>query len=109
MKISRTSALIVSGWSLSLLVGCLNLPSVGPDYEPIEIEDPRAALPDAGAPTDAQDSRGAYKPADASADMRVTITTNELTSWWTRFGDPVLVDLVEGARTNNLAFQMAVW
>jgi len=109
MNTTKTSAFIVAGWALALFVGCQSIPSVGPDYKPLEIPDAKYALPDAGLPTDKPGARGAYAAAAAAADTRVTITTNELSNWWTRFDDPILVNLVESARTNNVGFQMAVW
>ncbi len=99
--------IMMSGAALALAAGCLHLPSVGPSYEAPTFEHPDYALLDAGLPTDSLASNGLY---EASAqDTRTEITTNELTKWWTRFNDPILVDLVESARTNNLSFQMAVW
>ena len=95
--------------ALAALAGCFNLPSVGPDYECPKLSDAHYALPDAGYPTDALGETTAYKPAEGTDDARTVITTNELANWWTRFDDPVLTDLVESARTNNLAFRMAIW
>ncbi len=104
MKIQHSLLLLTAG-----LAGCLSLPSVGPDYRELELGEAKALLPDAGFPTDAHSASGAYAAADVAADARTAITTNELANWWTRFEDPVLADLVEGARTNNLSFQMAAW
>lgn len=90
------------------LAGCLSLPSVGPDYLEPSFEAFDGPLPDAGFPTDEPLTNGLYRAATTN-DVRTLVTTNELANWWTRFDDPVLTDLVESARTNNLSFQMAVW
>lgn len=79
---------------LAAAAGCMSLPSVGPDYEEPRFEDPKLLLPDAGYP--------------ATNVERVVISQNELAQWWRRFNDPILVDLVEGAQTNNLSYLMAV-
>ena len=66
----------------SLLAGC----TVGPDYHP----------PEAGVPP-------AYLEASGSAGMN----NAELASWWSRFGDPVLSNLVERALAQNLDIEAA--
>lgn len=81
--------------ALAFLVGCQYIPSVGPDYVQPETETPQLTVPDAG-------------PTGTNDDIRVNITTNELAQWWTRFNDPVLKDLVEGAEQKNHAYKMAV-
>ena len=97
------------GLGAAALAGCLNLPSVGPDYESPTMDDlPSAALPDAGYPTTNLTQTCEYKAAEGSSDVRVEITQNELSQWWRRFDDPVLTGLVEGALTNNLSYLMAV-
>lgn len=87
---------LVAGWTTALFVGCTSIPSVGPDYERPDFEHPDAVLNDAG------------QTATEESDVRVNITTNELAKWWTRFNDPILVKLVEGAQTNNVPFKMAI-
>ena len=89
------------------VAGCSWLPSVGPDYVKPEYDMPAYPLPDAGYPTTNTLSTGEYKPADASEDYRVNITTNEIRAWWTRFNDAVLTDLVTTAVSNNLSFLAA--
>jgi len=89
------------------LAGCLSLPSVGPDYQELSFDPFECPLPDAGLPTAEPLTNGLYRAA--TNDVRTLVTTNELADWWTRFNDPVLTDLVESARTNNLSFKMAAW
>ncbi|MBO7309044.1 MAG: TolC family protein, partial [Kiritimatiellae bacterium] len=78
-----------------LLAGCSSLPSVGPDYKKPEVDIPDFPLPDAGMiKVDEKDSR-------------YIISTNELSSWWTRFDDKILASLVDTAVSNNLSYKMA--
>ena len=74
--------------------GCTSIPSVGPSYEEPDFADPKFAVPDAGYPE--------------TNVTRVVISENELARWWERFNDPILIDLVEGAQTNNLSYLAAV-
>lgn len=92
-KMNRFSAYLVSSWALALFVGCEYVPSVGPDYKSPEMDVPAMTLPDANEPSD--------------EDIRVNISTNELAQWWTKFDDPILIELVNGAETNNLAYKRA--
>ena len=78
-----------------LLAGCSSLPSVGPDYKKPEVDIPDFPLPDAG-----------MIKADEK-DSRYIISTNELSSWWTRFDDKILASLVDTAVSNNLSYKMA--
>ena len=97
---------LVTGWTAALFVGCQSIPSVGPDYVKPDFETPELAMPDAGFPTTNLTETCEYKAAEGTDDIRVNITTNELAQWWTRFNDPLLVDLVESAQTNNLSYKM---
>ncbi len=99
-------ALVGSLALAALVAGCLNLPSVGPDYEKPEVDMPAYDLPDAGAPTTNKTEIGEYKPATSAEDVRALITTNTLTRWWERFNDPVLSSLVTTSVSNNLSFLM---
>ena len=87
---------------------CTSLPSVGPSYEEPVRDGEAAALPDAGYPTTNKTAACEYAPATSNEDCRVEISQNELARWWTRFGDPVLADLVESAVTNNLSYKVAL-
>jgi len=97
----------VAGWTLAFVTGCESIPSVGPDYAEPTPHDQAFALPDAGAPTTNLNATCEYRPAASNDDLRVTITTNVIARWWTRFGDPVLEGLVGNAVSNNLSFLMA--
>ena len=61
-------------FSLAAATGCMNMPSVGPNYSEPEVEAPVVALPDAGAPTSELNGMGEYKSADPSADERVVVS-----------------------------------
>ena len=91
----------------ALAAGCSWLPSVGPDYEKPEIEIPEYELPDAGFPTTNRTDIGEFRPADATNDCRVAITTNEVCCWWANFDDETLSGLVSSAVSNNVSFLMA--
>lgn len=90
----------------AVLAGCSWLPSVGPDYSEPACEFPELALPDAGAPTTNLTAIGEYVSAEGAADGRILLTTNEIASWWMRFDDAVLSNLVESAVGNNLDYLM---
>lgn len=90
---NRFSLYLMATWALALFVGCSYLPAVGPDYTRPQIEAADMKLPDANEPTD--------------EDIRVNITTNELAQWWMSFNDPILIELVTRAQTNNLTYKMA--
>jgi NodT family efflux transporter outer membrane factor (OMF) lipoprotein len=91
-----------------MMTGCLSdLPSVGPNYVAPAADVPMARLPDAGAPTSNLTATCEYTPAAGSADSRVALCADTATHWWTRFNDPVLVDLVEGAVSNNVNYRIA--
>ncbi len=94
--------------ALAAVVGCASLPSVGPDYERPEFDVPECPLPDAGAPTTNVTATGEYKTAPAKSDGRVVISKDQVAQWWNRFNDPVLVDLVQGAVTNNVGYRIAI-
>ena len=95
-------------FSLAAATGCMNMPSVGPNYSEPEVEAPVVALPDAGAPTSELNGMGEYKSADPAADERVVVSEDLMARWWERLNDPVLASLVENAVTNNLSFKAAV-
>lgn len=93
--------------ALAALAGCMSyLPSVGPDYAEVFFDPPAAALPDAGAPTSNLTATCEYIPATVSNDNRVVVSDDVTARWWTRFNDPVLVELVEGAVSNNVNFRI---
>ena len=70
------------------MVGCMSLPSVGPDYRETGIEPLEFELPDAGQPTSNITASCEYVPADASEDARVVVTPELVARWWTRFRRP---------------------
>jgi NodT family efflux transporter outer membrane factor (OMF) lipoprotein len=80
---SLTTALVAS----SLLAGC----AVGPDYRRPEIASPATFM--GGAAVAARDAA-----SPAAADKR----------WWSRFGDPMLTQLVDKALAQNLDIAQAV-
>ena len=87
--------------------GCVNLPSVGPDYRTPEFIGSDCRMPDAGYPTSNLTATCEYSPADTNADRRLVISNDRLARWWDRFNDPVLSGLVESAVSNNVSFLMA--
>ena len=89
------------------MVGCLSLPSVGPDYREVGIEPIEFELPDAGQPTSNMTASCEYVPAGTNEDARVVVTPELVARWWTRFNDPVLVSLVEGGISNNVSYRIA--
>ena len=109
MKQNERSMLLPSSFLLLALfmVGCMSLPSVGPDYRETGIEPLEFELPDAGQPTSNMTASCEYVPADASEDARVALTPERIARWWTRFNDPVLVSLVEGGISNNVSYRIA--
>lgn len=96
-----------TGFAAALLAGCAMLPSVGPDYEKPEIDTPATTLPDAGMPTTNRTEIGEFQIAEGDADVRRAVTTNDVVNWWTKFDDPVLAELVDGAVSNNVSYLMA--
>lgn len=84
--------------------GCINLPSVGPDYVEPEFDLPASALPDAGMPTTNLTETCEYVPAGEAEDVRIAVSEDIMERWWERLDDPVLKDLIEGAVTNNANF-----
>ena len=94
---------------VAAVAGCMSyLPSVGPDYEAPSFDVPASALPDAGAPTSNLTVTCEYRPAAESNDSRVVVSNAETARWWTRFDDEVLVELVEGAVSNNVNYRIAL-
>lgn len=93
--------------AVAAVAGCAWLPSVGPDYTEPELRNPVGTLPDAGMPTSNLTATCEYEPADKAHDDRVEISTNQVARWWTRFEDPLLEELVEGAVSNNITYLMA--
>ncbi len=103
----RRTILSISAMALAA-AGCLNLPSVGPDYaEPKLPSGGSVALPDAGYPTTNRNDIGEWKPAEGEDDVRTLVTTNDIANWWCRFDDAVLTNLVSSAVDGNLSFRMA--
>lgn len=107
-KLSHTATCGAAAAVAAAVAGCAYLPSVGPDYEKPCREEGLVALPDAGYPTTNLTESCEYAPAGTNDDSRVEITEKELSSWWTRFNDPVLTELVEGSFTNNLSYAIAL-
>ena len=107
MKLQMNRVAIVAGWTVALVTGCSSIPSVGPDYSEPQHREVHFALPDAGEPTTNRNELCEYTAADEKNDDRVVISTNVTAQWWTRFNDPILVRLVEGAVSNNVSFLMA--
>ena len=103
----KKRAIFVCGAIALVALGCEYLPSVGPDYEQVVFEIPDTALPDAGMPTTNRTDIGEYKVAKGEDDVRVVITTNNVVSWWNRFDDPVLTNLVASAVDGNRTYLMA--
>ncbi len=94
--------------ALALIAGCMNLPSVGPDYEKPEVELPEFELPDAGYPTTNRTETGEYKPATPEEDVRHVLTTADISKkLWERFEDPVLSSLLNESVSNNVSYLMA--
>ena len=88
--------------------GCTQyIPSVGPSYEEPEVAAESHPLPDAGYPTTNVAADCSYVPAVTNEDPRVEISREAVAHWWEHFNDPVLEELVLGAATNNLSFQIA--
>ena len=104
MKLSRSMMTL----AVAAAAGCTQyLPSVGPDYVEPTFTVSKDALPDAGQPTTNLNANCEYVSADAKDDGRQKITPEVVAEWWTRFNDPVLVDLVSGAVSNNVSYQIA--
>ena len=95
-------------FSLAACTGCLNMPSVGPDYVQPETKEAVSTLPDAGSPTAELTETYEYKVAKDGEDDRVTVSNEMMARWWEQLNDPVLASLVESAVTNNLSFKAAV-
>ena len=92
-------------WSLTTLLaatlaGCL---SVGPDYEPAEVREPAAALPDQALP----EFRSTNTTVIVAETNCVSITESELAQWWRSFGDETLVDLIQTAFASNHTLRAA--
>jgi NodT family efflux transporter outer membrane factor (OMF) lipoprotein len=87
--------------------GCSMLPSVGPDYEEPDVKVQALPLPDAGMPTTNLTAVGEYKSAEADADLRTPVGTNQIARWWARFDDAVLSSLVDDAVRSNRTYLMA--
>ena len=106
--LSHTVAFAATAAVAAVVAGCTYLPSVGPDYEKPDCEEGTVLLPDAGYPTTNHTESCEYQPASSNEDSRVEITNDGLDSWWKRFNDPVLTELVDGAVSNNLSYAIAV-
>ena len=76
--------LSVCGVLFLVLAGCK---AVGPDYLPPALPEPTAVLP---------------QPADGKA-----VSPQELSSWWTAFGDPSLTRLIEQSLSSNRTLRAA--
>ena len=107
MKNEMIRCAVVVGWTAALVTGCSHIPSVGPNYVEPKHAEVNFALPDAGAPTTNLNETCEYKPAVSNEDDRIVISTNVTAKWWTRFNDPILEKLVDGAVSNNVSFLMA--
>ena len=107
MKSEFVRCTVVAGWTLALVTGCSSIPSVGPTYQEPEPVAPVASLPDAGLPTTNLTAVGEYVPAEGAEDSRQDLSKAGLETWWKRFGDSVLDELVEGGISNNVSYRMA--
>jgi NodT family efflux transporter outer membrane factor (OMF) lipoprotein len=85
----RVGLIALSTAMMGTLAGC----AVGPSFEA-----PDAALPEHWE---------ASVAADASLASRVDVSAPVDAQWWTRFGDPLLVRLIEEARRDNLDLRVA--
>ena len=83
VRIIRLCLLVIPVLSLSLFSGC----KVGPDYER-----PGSSVPDQWH------EKAVQGLDDGSADLQ---------TWWTVFDDPMLEDLIQRTRTENLDLQIA--
>ena len=104
----RTLVRNAAAFSLSACVGCMNMPSVGPDYVPPENETPVCSLPDAGALSTNMTETCEYASAAAEADDRIAVSDELMARWWERLNDPVLSGLVQSAVSNNVSYQVAI-
>ena len=84
-------ALAVCGWTAFITSGCM----VGPDYH----------VPRPAAPSEWVGVKETPAPQQPSVP---TAQPAELTQWWKRFDDPMLVQLVEDALKTNLDVKLAV-
>ena len=91
-----------------LIAGCAYLPSIGPDYKAPETPKKASALPDAGAPSTNLTESCEYAAEAKENDRRFEVTDKEIADWWKRFNDPVLVEIIDMAVTNNLSYLIAV-
>ena len=98
---------VLMGAAVAAVAGCLDLPSVGPDYREPSFEVTRRTLPDAGMPTTNLTRTCEYEPAVSNDDVRVVISDDTLAQWWRRFDDPILENLVVGAVSNNVSYRIA--
>lgn len=104
MNIKYTFAAIAVA---AVAVGCVCLPSVGPDYTAQDFKDRNSyAMPDAGYPTTNKTAIGEWKSAEGDNDVRSLVSTNHVIGWWNKFNDTALTNLVAGAVNNNLSFMM---
>lgn len=87
---------IIGFAAAAAVCGCMDLPSVGPDYVEPEVKAIDAALPDAGEP-----------PQMTNGDERVEISEETMHLWWKQFNDPVLDSLIESAFASNLSYKVA--
>ena len=98
---------VVAMAAVAAFAGCVNMPSVGPDYVAPEADVEAFALPDAGAPTTNLTETCEYRPAESNEDFRVAISNDGIARWWERLNDPVLEGLVESAVSNNVSYLVA--
>ena len=98
---------VVAMAAVAAFAGCVNMPSVGPDYAAPEADAEAFALPDAGAPTTNLTETCEYRPAESNEDFRVAISNDYIARWWERLNDPVLEGLVASAVSNNVSYLVA--
>ena len=82
----------------AMLAGCWSyIPSVGPEYERVELDLPAVDFGDIG-----------YQPDDTNYVDTVALSPEGIGKWWERLGDRRLDDLMEAAVTNSLNYKMAL-
>lgn len=97
----------ISAIAVIALSGCSNLPSVGPDYEGVDLHINDNILPDAGKPTTNLTATCEYQTLSTNLDDRVVISNEKIERWWEVLEDPVLETIVTGAVSNNVSFKIA--
>lgn len=106
-NIAMSGAVFLTGCSILEFGG--DIAAVGPSYkEHVYGTNETIQLPDAGLPTTNLTASGEYRRADGKDDTRISVTTNEIASWWKTFNDPVLESLITRACESNRSFKVAL-